>query len=229
MVLTPSDTASRDRVGPACVYVCTGLAAVEVVLSPNVHGYDQRLALGVDRPGAREGDRQGRHAGRDVGGGVGHGRLVRLDVADAAELADAELTADVGVAEVEVVQGAVGTLGQVDDVAVRAVDGSVGRLEVEDSGDVAVGVERQPLDPVLRVVGEEVAAVVRRPGTPLPWYTNPPVMAASAPVVGIRVERAGARRRAVALAVRPAVVGAGRPRGRPLRRPSSSRCRRRRR
>ena len=32
--------------------------------------------------------------------------------------------------------------------------------KLNDAGDVAAGVERQPLDPVLRVVGEEVAALV---------------------------------------------------------------------
>ena len=65
-------------------------------------------------------------------------RLVRLHVLDPAQLAHAEGAADVGIPEVEVVEGAVGSLGEVDDVAVGAVRGAVGGLEVERAGDVAV-------------------------------------------------------------------------------------------
>ena len=72
-----------------------------------------------------------RGPGRRVGRRDRDRRLVRLHVPDPADLADAERAADVGVAEVDVVQRAVRALGQVDDVAVRAVGGAVGGLEVE--------------------------------------------------------------------------------------------------
>ena len=71
------------------------------------------------------------------------------------------LAGRVGVAEVDVVERPVGSLAEVDDVPVGPVGRPVGRLEVEDPGDVAAGIERQALDPVLGVVGEEVVAVVR--------------------------------------------------------------------
>ena len=48
------------------------------------------------------------------------------EVADPADLADTERAADVGVAEVDVVERAVRAFGQIDDVAVRAVGGAVG-------------------------------------------------------------------------------------------------------
>ena len=66
----------------------------------------------------------------------------------------------VRVAQVRVVQGAVRSLRQVDDVAVRAVHRAVGGLEVEGAADGAVGVQREPADPVLGVVGVEVGAAV---------------------------------------------------------------------
>ena len=40
VVLTPSETVKRTVYWPALAYVCCGLAAVDVVLSPNVHEYD---------------------------------------------------------------------------------------------------------------------------------------------------------------------------------------------
>jgi hypothetical protein len=36
-LFTPSDTVSRAWYAPAAVYVCTGLASVDVVPSPNAH------------------------------------------------------------------------------------------------------------------------------------------------------------------------------------------------
>ena len=89
-----------------------------------------------------------------------HRRQVGLDEADATDLADTEGAADIRVAKVDIVEGAVGAFGQIHDVAVGAIDRSIGGLEVEDAVDIAVGVERQTLDPVLRVVGEEVASLV---------------------------------------------------------------------
>ena len=84
--------------------------------------------------------------------------LVRLHVTNPSDLAHTELTAGVGVPEVDVVDRAVRSLGEVDDVTVWSVCGTVGRLEVHRAGDVAAGVEGQALDPVLCVVGVEVAA-----------------------------------------------------------------------
>ena len=63
-------------------------------------------------------------------------------------------------AQVDVVEGAFGALGQIHDVAGRPVGRSVGGLEIEDAVDIAVGIKRQALDRVLRVVAEEVAALV---------------------------------------------------------------------
>ena len=128
-------------------------------------GVGERLALGIRRARAREVDGKRRRPGGRVGRRDRDRRLVAAQVADPADLADAEGAADVGVAEVDVVQRAVGPLREVHDVAVRAVERAVERLEVEDAGDVPAGVERQPLDPVLRVVGEEVAALVASSGT----------------------------------------------------------------
>ncbi len=71
-------------------------------------------------------------------------------------------------AEVDVVERAFGSLGQIHDVAVWPVSGSVGGLEIEHAVDVAVRIERQTLDPVLRVVGEEVASLVAA-GELVPW------------------------------------------------------------
>ena len=89
-----------------------------------------------------------------------HRRQVGVHKADPADLANAEGAADVRIAKVDIVEGTVGTFGHIHDVAVRSIDRSVERLEVEDAVDIAVGVERQTLDPVLRVVGEEVAALI---------------------------------------------------------------------
>ena len=116
-----------------------------------------------------------------------------MHVADAADLADAERAADVGVAEVDVVEGALGALGQIHDIAVGPVDRSVGRLEIEDAVDIAVGVEGQALDPVLRVVGEEVAALVaaRELGAVIDESAGDGRVA---PVVRIVVEREPCRR-----------------------------------
>ena len=150
------------------------------------------------------------------------------DVADAADLADAERAADVRVAEVDVVERAVGAFGQIDDVAVRPIDRAVGRLEVEDAADVSAGVERQAPDPVLRVVGEEVAALVA--ARELAAVVDEPAGDGGvAAVVGVGVERARAGRRAGPLVFGPAVVGARGADVRPPPWPSSCRCRRRRR
>ena len=92
----------------------------------------QRLTFGVGRTGAREVDGQrSRPDGRIGRRRPTIGAWFDCDVPDPADLADAEGAADVGVAEVDVVERAVRALGQIDDVAVRAVDRSVGRLEVE--------------------------------------------------------------------------------------------------
>ena len=179
-----------------------------VAESPRV---GERLALGIGGAGAREIDRERRRAlpwvsrrPATTGGRFG------LHVADAADLADAECAADVRVAEVDVVERAVGALGQIHDVAVGPVDRAVGRLEIEDAGDVAVGIERQALDPVLRVVGEEVAALVA--ARELRAVIDEPARDGRvAPVVRIVVGRSRVGGIAVRrFDVRPAVVGAAR-------------------
>src|SRR5262249_62383228 len=139
--------------------------------------------------------------------GVGRGGrargLVGLRVADPADLAHAEGAADVRVAEIDVVQGAVGALGEVDDVSVRAVEGAVGRLEVEDTGDVAVAVQGEAPDPVLGVVGEEIAALVA--ARELGAVINEPASDGCVPaVVRVAVDRAGALPGAGSLRVGPA-------------------------
>ena len=50
VVLTPSDTETRAEYWPCCEYVWLGLAAVEVVLSPNVHEYVSGCPSGSDEP-----------------------------------------------------------------------------------------------------------------------------------------------------------------------------------
>src|SRR4029079_14978111 len=48
--VVPSDTVSRAVYCPACTYVCTGLAAVDVSPSPNVHAYVSVSFSGSDVP-----------------------------------------------------------------------------------------------------------------------------------------------------------------------------------
>ena len=127
--LTPSETVEPGRVATRrASSVCAGLAC------------GRRRAV-AERPGVREsagppGRRSRRSrtspssgAGPDVGlaAATATGAWFDVDVADPAQLADAERAADVRVAEVDVVQRAVGSLGQVDDVAVRPVDRAVRR------------------------------------------------------------------------------------------------------
>ena len=66
VVFTPSETESRAEYWPGCEYVWLGLAAVEVVLSPNVHEYVSGWPFGIRRAGAREVDGERRRpSGRD--------------------------------------------------------------------------------------------------------------------------------------------------------------------
>ena len=70
--------------------------------------------------------------------------------------------------EIDVVQRSRAPL-EVDDVAVGAVGGAVDRFEVEDAVDVSARVDRLRLDPVLCIVGEEIAALVAILGNCVPW------------------------------------------------------------
>ena len=82
------------------------------------------------------------------------------DEADPADLADADVAGGVRNAEVDVVEGAFRALRSDTRCRRWPVGRAVGGLEVEDTVDIAVRIERQALDRVLRVVGEEVAALV---------------------------------------------------------------------
>ena len=109
----------------------------------------KRLTLGVARSRTREGDLERRSSGRRIARRDRDRSLVRLHVPNPSDLAHTELAAVVGVPEVDVVERTVRSLGEVDDVTVRSVCGTVGRLEVHRAGHVAAGVEGQALDPVL--------------------------------------------------------------------------------
>ncbi len=126
---------------------------------------------------------------------------------NATDLADAELPADVRVAQVDVVERAVGPLREADDVAVGSVGRAVRRLEIEHAAHVPPRVEREALDPVLGVVGEEVAPLIARGELRAVVHESAGDGSVS-PEVRIGIERRGvARIAAVAeLAVRPAVV-----------------------
>src|SRR3954469_15238883 len=50
VVFVPSETVSLALNRPACVYVCVGFAAVEVVPSPNVQAYVNGCPSGSDEP-----------------------------------------------------------------------------------------------------------------------------------------------------------------------------------
>ena len=55
---------------------------------------------------------------------------------------------------------AVGTLREIHNVAVRPVHAPIGGLEVEDACDIPIGIERHAADPVLRIVGKEIIALI---------------------------------------------------------------------
>ena len=122
-MFTPSETVSRARVlARLRVGVRAGSPRSRCVVAERP-GVGQRLSLGIGRARAREVD--GRAAPARTSGwptATAIGGWFAGDVADAAELADAERAADVGVAEVDVVERSVGALGEVDDVAVRTVE-----------------------------------------------------------------------------------------------------------
>ena len=91
---------------------------------------------------------------------------------------------------------------------VGPVGGSVGRLEIEHAVDIAIGIERQTLDRVLRVVGEEVAALVAA-GELGAVIDEAAGDGRVAPVVGIGVD--GVRKGWIAARpfdIGPAIVGA---------------------
>ena len=83
-----------------------------------------------------------------------------MNVLDTADFADSKRATDIREAEVNIVERAIGTFREIDDVAVGSIDAAVSGLEVEDTTDSTIGVERQALDPVLGIVGEEVAALI---------------------------------------------------------------------
>jgi hypothetical protein len=97
---------------------------------------------------------QRRRGSHDVGWLIG-----RADEPDAVKRAVIERARVLVEAQVEVVQGAVRSLVQLNGIPDRrGVGRAVERLQVEDARDHrAGGVERQALQPVLGVVGEEVA------------------------------------------------------------------------
>ena len=123
-MFTPSETESRAEYWPGCEYVWVGFAAVDVPPSPNVHAYVSVWPSGSDEPALEKLTASG------AGPAVGFAdrdrdrRLVAARIADPADLADAERAADVGVAEIDVVERSVGPFRQIHDVAV----GAVGRI-----------------------------------------------------------------------------------------------------
>ena len=111
-------------------------------------------------------------------------------------------------AEIHIIEGALGAFGQIHDVASGSVGRSVGGFEIEDATDIAIGVERQALDPILRVVGKEVASLVaaRKLGTVIDKTAGNRCIAS---VVRIRVNGIGVGGIAVRpFDVGPAIVGA---------------------
>ena len=142
----------------------------------------ERSTLRVARPGARERHAERRRAAGRRGVGHHDGRLVGRRVPDAPDRAGVDGTQPAD-ADVDVVEGTVGPLLDVDDLAVGAVLGAVRGLEVDVAGDVAVAVQGEPADEVAHVVAVEVGADVLL-GNWLPRYTNPPVTAASRPPCG---------------------------------------------
>ena len=199
----PRRVLTRLRVGVA--RICRGRGAAV----PERPGVGQRLALRIGRAGTREADGKRRRPGAGSCRPDRDRRLVPAHKANPADLADAEGAAGVGVAEIDVVQRSLGSLREVHDVAVGAVGGAVRRFEVEDAVDVPARVEGQPLDPVLCVVGEEVAALVA--ARELCPVVDEPTRDRRVPaVVRVGIERALAGAGARAFAVRPAVVGASR-------------------
>ena len=132
---------------------------MEVAPSPKVHRKDIGCSFRIGGAGAGEVDRKRRRAFRRCRGCDGHRRQIGFYIADTAEFAHTERAADIRIAKVEIVECSLGTFGQIDDVAIRTVDGAVKRLEVKDASHITGGVERQAANPILRVVGKEVASL----------------------------------------------------------------------
>ena len=132
-------------------------------------------------------------------------RLVGLHIADPADLAYAKGAADVRVAEIDVLERAVGAFSEVDNVAIGTVHRSVRRLEVEDSSDIPIDVQGQSLDPVLRVVGEKITPLVS--GRELAAVVDESARNGGvATVMSIGVNGAGVGRRSRSFVLGPPIV-----------------------
>ena len=164
-------------------------------------------ALGIRGTSARKAYDQGRLPGRDGCRGDGRRRLIGgADVADAPDHRPIIIRV---MAEIGVVKSAIRPLCEPRRIAVVAIQSAVSRFEVHHGADVAVRVERQPTNPVLRVICKKVASKI---GV---WKLASPVGEAAdhagiPPGVRVGKNRAGETGDAAwAFAFRPAVVRAG--------------------
>ena len=131
-----------------------------------------------------------------------------MDVADAADLADAECSRSIRRSRGRYSRGRRRDLRSNTRCRRRVRRPPVGRFEIEDAVDIAVGIERQAPDPILRVVGEEIASLIggRKLRAVIHKSTRDRCIAS---IVGIVVGRRRVGRIAVRrFNIRPAVVRA---------------------